>query len=41
MKEFINANSENEVEWVNEWNDIVETLYNPRYFEFEQYFWKQ
>jgi len=44
MKEFINANSTNganEVEWVNEWNDLVETLYNTRYFEFEQYFWKK
>ena len=41
MKEFISANSANEVEWVNEWNDLVETLYNPRYFEFEQYFWKK
>jgi len=44
MKEFISANSANsanEVEWVNEWNDLVETLYNTRYFEFEQYFWKQ
>ena len=41
MKEFISANSANEVEWVNEWNDIVETLYNARYFDFEQYFWKK
>ena len=35
------ANNANEVEWTNEWNNLVETLYNPRYFEFEQYFWKQ
>ena len=28
-------------EWTNEWNDLVEKLYNPRYFDFEQYFWKQ
>jgi hypothetical protein len=44
-KEFINANGANSangwtVEWANEWNDLVEKLYNPRYFEFEQYFWK-
>ena len=44
MKEFISANSENsanEVEWANEWNELVENLYNARYFEFEQYFWKK
>ena len=37
-----NNNMTNETnEWTNEWNDLVEKLYNPRYFDFEQYFWKQ
>jgi hypothetical protein len=41
QRRIISANGANEVEWVNEWNNLVETLYNPRYFDFEQYFWKQ
>jgi hypothetical protein len=28
-------------EWQNDWNHLVELLYNPRYYEFEQYFWKK
>ena len=41
QRRIISANGANEVEWVNEWNNLVESLYNPRYFDFEQYFWKQ
>jgi hypothetical protein len=28
-------------EWQNEWNHLVEMLYNRRYYQFEQYFWKK
>jgi hypothetical protein len=27
-------------EWYNDWNHLVEMLYNRRYYQFEQYFWK-
>jgi hypothetical protein len=27
-------------EWHNEWNNLVEILYNRRYYEFENFFWK-
>jgi hypothetical protein len=27
-------------EWQNEWNHLVEMLYNRRYYPFEQYYWK-
>ena len=29
-----------EDEWYKEWNVLVETLYDRRYYSFEQYFWK-
>lgn len=28
-------------EWQSEWNRLVETLYNRRYYYFEQHFWKK
>jgi len=40
MKEFINQSDQNKNKWTNEWNELVENLYNARYYEFEQYFWK-
>jgi hypothetical protein len=27
-------------EWQNEWSHLVEMLYNRRYYQFEQYYWK-
>ena len=34
-------NWHNPNEWQNEWNHLVEMLYNRRYYQFEQYFWKK
>jgi len=33
-------NCHNPNEWQNEWNHLVEMLYNRRYYQFEQSFWK-
>ena len=33
-----NNNRQNSNEWQNEWNDLVEMLYNRRYYDFERFF---
>lgn len=39
---YYNNNHNNQCnEWQSEWNHLVETLYNPRYYYFEKHFWKK